>query len=192
MGKDPAAILYALLIEPFSSLAAFSEVLLKMTPLLLIAEGLAIGFRAKMINIGAEGQFILGAIFASAVPVWFPQAEGPWIWPAMLILGAIGGMLWAVVPAFWRARLNASEILVTLMMTLIATQLLSYLLVGPWKDPMGFNFPQTVMFQPDAMLPLLIPDTRLTVAFVLALVLAGVCWLYMQRSFPGYRLLVGG
>lgn len=192
MGKDPAAIFYAMLIEPFVSWASFSEVLLKMTPLLLIAEGLAVGFRAKVINIGAEGQFILGAIFASAIPVWFPQATGGWIWPVMLVLGGVGGALWAAVPAFWRVRLNASEILVTLMMSLIAAQFLNYLLVGPWKDPMGFNFPQSVMFQYDAMVPVLISGTRVNVALILAFVWAAVIWVYMQKSFQGYQLLVGG
>ncbi len=80
MGRDPVAVVYAMLFEPFLSWASFSEVLLKAGPLLLIAQGLAIGFRAKVFNIGAEGQFILGAIFASAIPVWFPQATGQWIW----------------------------------------------------------------------------------------------------------------
>jgi simple sugar transport system permease protein len=192
MGKDPAAVFYAMLVEPFVSWSSFSEVLLKLTPLLLIAEGLAVGFRAKVINIGAEGQFILGAIFAASIPVWFPEATGGWIWALMLLLGGIGGALWATVPAFWRVRLNASEILVTLMMSLIAAQLLNYLLVGPWKDPMGFNFPQSVMFQNDAILPTLIPGTRVNVALILAFVWAGLIYLYMQKSFQGYQLLVGG
>ena len=192
MAKDPVAVFHAMLIEPITSWSSFSEVLLKMTPLLLIAQGLAIGFRAKVINIGAEGQFILGAIFAASIPVWFPDATGYWIWPVMVILGGIGGMLWAVLPAFWRARLNASEILVTLMMSLIAAQLLNYLLVGPWKDPMGFNFPQSAMFQLDATLPLLIPRTRVNVALIIAIVWSFCCWVYMQRSFQGYQLVVGG
>ncbi|MCA0961277.1 ABC transporter permease [Salipiger bermudensis] len=192
MGNDPGAVFYALLLEPFVSWSSFSEVLLKMTPLLLIAQGLAVGFRAKVINIGAEGQFILGAIFASAIPVWFPQATGGWIWPLMLLLGGMGGALWAALPAFWRVRLNASEILVTLMMSLIAAQLLAYLLVGPWKDPMGFNFPQTVMFQWDAMVPTLIPGTRVNVALILALLWSALAYVYMQKSFQGYQLVVGG
>lgn len=192
MGKDAGAVFFALLLEPFLSWSAFSEVLLKMGPLLLIAQGLAIGFRAKVFNIGAEGQFILGAIFASAVPVYFPQATGPWIWPAMLAMGAVGGALWAVVPAFWRVRLNANEILVTLMMSLIAVQVLNYLLLGPWKDPMGFNFPQSVMFQYDAMVPILFEGTRVNVSLVIAFASAVLAWAYMQRSFGGYRFLVSG
>lgn len=192
MGRDPAAVVYAMLLEPFLSWASFSEVLLKAGPLLLIAQGLAIGFRAKVFNIGAEGQFILGAIFASAIPVWFPQATGQWIWPAMLLLGTLGGALWASLTAFWRVRLNANEILVSLMLSIVAVQLLNYLLLGPWKDPNGFNFPQSVMFQYDAMVPILIAGTRVNVSLLLAIALSVAAWIFMQRSFVGYKLQVGG
>ena len=192
LGAPPGAALRALLLEPFASWASLSEVLLKMTPLLLIAQGLAIGFRAKVFNIGSEGQLILGAIFASAIPVWNPVAEGWWVWPAMMGLGMLGGMAWAGIAAFWRARLNANEILVTLMLSLVAAQLLNYLLLGPWKDPAGFNFPQSVMFPWDAMLPVLFEGTRVSVALLFALAATALAWLVMQRSFAGYRLLVGG
>ncbi|MHC2302246.1 ABC-type uncharacterized transport system permease subunit [Rhizobium mongolense] len=192
MGRDPVAVFYAMLLEPFLSWASFSEVMLKTGPLLLIAQGLAIGFRAKVFNIGAEGQFILGAIFASAIPVWFPQATGQWIWPLMLFLGALGGASWASLTAFWRVRLNANEILVSLMLSLVAAQLLNYLLLGPWKDPNGFNFPQSVMFQYDAMVPILISGTRINVSLLLTIVLSMVAWIFMQKSFTGYKLQVGG
>ena len=192
MGRSPVAVVYAMLLEPFISWTSFSEVLLKTGPLLLIAQGLAIGFRAKVFNIGAEGQFILGAIFASAIPVWFPMATGFWIWPLMLLLGAVGGALWAAITAFWRTRLNASEILVSLMLSLVALQLLYYLLLGPWKDPNGFNFPQSVMFQYDAMVPTLIPGTRVNVSLLIALVFSAAAFVFMQKSFMGYRLQVGG
>ncbi|OLP46208.1 ABC transporter permease [Rhizobium oryziradicis] len=192
IGKDPLAVFHAMLVEPFLSWATFSEVLLKTSPLLLIAQGLAIGFRAKVINIGAEGQFIIGAIFASSIPVWFNDIEGGWIWPAMLLLGALGGALWAAITAFWRVRLNASEILVSLMLSLVAEQLLNYLLLGPWKDPDGFNFPQSVMFQADAMIPILFANTRVNLSLLIALALSLLAWLFMQRSFQGYKLQVGG
>lgn len=192
MGRSPTAVVYAMLLEPFISWTSFSEVLLKTGPLLLIAQGLAIGFRAKVFNIGAEGQFILGAIFASAIPVWFPMATGFWIWPLMLVLGAIGGALWASITAFWRTRLNASEILVSLMLSLVALQLLYYLLLGPWKDPNGFNFPQSVMFQYDAMVPTLIPGTRVNVSLLIALTFSAAAFVFMQKSFMGYKLQVGG
>ncbi|WP_275786092.1 ABC transporter permease [Pararhizobium gei] len=192
IGRDPLAVIHAMLLEPFLSFASFSEVLLKAGPLLLIAQGLAIGFRAKVFNIGAEGQFILGAISASAIPVWFPQATGQWIWPAMLLLGAIGGALWASITAFWRVRLNANEILVSLMLSLVAAQLLNYLLLGPWKDPNGFNFPQSVMFQYDAMVPTLISGTRVNVSLLITLALSLAAWIFMQKSFAGYKLQVGG
>ncbi|MBB3660391.1 simple sugar transport system permease protein [Rhizobium sp. BK650] len=192
MGRDPAAVIYAMLIEPFYSWASFSEVLLKTGPLLFIAQGLAIGFRAKVFNIGAEGQFVLGAIFASAIPIWWPNATGPWIWPAMLLLGVIGGAFWASLTAFWRVRLNANEILVSLMLSFVAAQLLNYLLLGPWKDPNGFNFPQSVMFQYDAMVPILIEGTRVNVSLILAVLLSIAAWIFMQKSFIGYKLQVGG
>lgn len=192
IGAKPLVAIHALLVEPFLSWGSFSEVLLKMGPLLLIAQGLAIGFRAKIFNIGAEGQLVLGAIFASAIPVYWPMASGFWIWPSMMVLGALGGLLWAGIAAFWRSRLNANEILVTLMLTLVATQVLNYLLLGPWKDPAGFNFPQSVMFQWDAMLPTLFAGTRVNVSFLFALAATGIAWVYMQRSFQGYQLLVGG
>ncbi|MCZ3376535.1 ABC transporter permease [Rhizobium sp. AG207R] len=192
MGRDPMAVIYAMLIEPFVSWASFSEVLLKTGPLLLIAQGLAIGFRAKVFNIGAEGQFILGAIFASAIPIWMPQATGQWIWPAMLLLGTLGGALWASLTAFWRVRLNANEILVSLMLSFVAAQLLNYLLLGPWKDPGGFNFPQSVMFQYDAMVPILFEGTRVNVSLILAVGLSIAAWIFMQKSFAGYKLQVGG
>jgi len=192
MGKDPVAVFHAMILEPFISFPSFSEVLLKTGPLLLIAEGLAIGYRAKVFNIGAEGQFIIGAIFASALPVWYPMATGQWIWPTMLLAGAIGGALWAGITAFWRVRLRANEILVSLMLSLVAAQVLNYLLLGPWKDPNGFNFPQSVMFQYDAMVPLIIPGTRVNASLLIAVALALMAYVFMQKSFMGYKLEVGG
>ncbi len=192
LGKPAGQALYSLLLEPFLTWYAFSEVLLKMTPLLLIAQGLAIGFRANVFNIGAEGQLIIGAIAASALPVWFPEGDSIFMLPAMIVLGALGGMVWAGLAAGLRSRFNANEILVTLMLTLIATQVLNYLLLGPWKDPHGFNFPQSVMFPDAALLPVLLPGTRVNISLVGALIFSALAYILMRHRFSGFQLLVGG
>jgi ABC-type uncharacterized transport system permease subunit len=192
LGKPAGLALYYLLLEPFLSWYNITEVLLKAAPLMLIAQGLAIGFRANVFNIGAEGQLIIGAVCASALPVYFPQGTSGWMLPAMLVLGALGGMVWASVAAGLRTRFNANEILVTLMLTLIATQVLNYLLLGPWKDPGGFNFPQSVMFPDAAMLPTLIPGTRVNISLLFALLASALAFVLVRHSFAGYQLQVAG
>jgi simple sugar transport system permease protein len=192
LGKPAGQALYSLLLEPFDGWYNISEVLLKMGPLMLIAQGLAIGFRANVFNIGAEGQLIIGAVCASALPVYFPDGTSPFMLPAMIVLGALGGALWAGLAAGLRTRFNANEILVTLMLTLIATQVLNYLLLGPWKDPHGFNFPQSVMFPDVALLPILLPGTRVNISVLAALIVSGLAYVLMRHRFSGYQLLVGG
>ncbi|MEM1129013.1 MAG: ABC transporter permease [Pseudomonadota bacterium] len=184
--------LYALLLKPFLSWYSFSEVLLKMVPLLLIAQGLAIGFRANVFNIGAEGQFIIGAICASAFPVFYPDGNFPLMLPAMILSGAIGGMLYSAIAAVLRTRYGASEILVTLMLSLIAVQVLNYLLLGPWKDPMGFNFPQSVMFPQNALLPPLFEGTRTNVSLIFAILASALAYILVQHHFRGYQLRTAG
>ncbi len=192
LGKPAGTALYALLIKPFSSWYSFSEVLLKTAPLMLIAQGLAIGFRANVFNIGAEGQFIIGAVCASALPVWYPDGDIMFMLPMMIIAGALGGMLYACIAAGIRTRFGASEILVTLMLSLIAVQILNYLLLGPWKDPRGFNFPQTVMFPDNAILPILFEGTRTNISLIFALVASLLAYLMMQHHFRGFQLRTAG
>ncbi|MFQ3184366.1 MAG: ABC-type uncharacterized transport system permease subunit [Octadecabacter sp.] len=192
LGKPAGTALYALLLKPFLSWYSFSEVLLKMAPLLLIAQGLAIGFRANVFNIGAEGQFIVGAVCASALPVYYPDGAFPLMLPAMIIAGAVGGMVYAMIAAGLRTRFGTSEILVTLMLSLIAVQILNYLLLGPWKDPRGFNFPQSVMFPDNALLPLLFEGTRTNISLLFALVASVLAHFLMQNHFCGYQLRTSG
>ncbi len=139
LGYDPLATLQAFFITPLNSLNGLSEWLLKASPLILIACGLAVGFRANVWNIGAEGQLIIGAIAACGVGLFYPNPDSWLLLPLMFFAGAIAGMAWAAIPAFLRARMNTNEILVTLMLTYIATLLLSWLVHGPWRDPAGFN-----------------------------------------------------
>ena len=143
MGKDPLAVFHAILLEPFLSWYSFSEVLLKAGPLLLIAQGLAIGFRAKVFNIGAEGQFLLGAIFASCNPgLVSPGDQASGFGQACSLLGAIGGAMWASITALLaRAGSMPTRSLSRSCCRLVAAQLLNYLLLGPWKDPNGLQLP---------------------------------------------------
>ncbi len=191
-GKSLLTTFFSFFIEPFESTYAISEVFLKFGPLLFIAQALAIGFRAKVWNIGAEGQMIMGAILASSVPVYFTDSDSVFLLPAMILLGAFGGLVWAAIPAFLRTRYNANEILVTLMLTSVALQILYYLLLGPWKDPMGFNFPQTVMFQDAALFPPIIFGFRLNYSLIIPIIFTIFVWIYMEKHFGGFKLTVGG
>ena len=196
LGKDPSRGLAVFFVEPLSSVRAFSEVLLKATPLILCALGLAVCYRSNVWNIGAEGQFLLGAIAGGGVALWLTVngATGPrgLYSPLVLIAGVLGGMLCAGITALLRDRFNASEILVSLMLVYVAAQLLNFLVFNSWKDPQGFNFPQTKTFLQSTWLPTLLPRSRLHWGFVVALVLVAVFWAFLFKSWRGYQLQVGG
>lgn len=191
LGKSPATAFHVFFVEPVASLYGIGELLLKATPLMLCALGLAIGFRANVWNIGAEGQFILGALSGGAVAL-FASELGMFTLPLMLIAGVLGGMAWAAIAALLRTRFHTSEILVTLMLVYIAQLLLSYFVHGPWRDPAGFNFPQSEAFEEHELLPILIEGTRVNAALLFALALAAAAWFFVSRTFAGYRMRVAG
>jgi simple sugar transport system permease protein len=196
LGKDPVKGLTMFFVEPLSSLRQFSEVLLKATPLIVIALGLAVCYRSNVWNIGAEGQYLLGALGGGGVALYLtthgivlPKAVAV---PLVLVGGVLGGMAWASIVALLRDKFNASEILCSLMLVYVAQQLVNNLVFGPWKDPAGFNFPQTKNFDPSTWLPNLLPGTRLHIGMAIALVAVGLMWVFMFRMFRGYQLQVGG
>jgi len=196
LGKDPVRGLAVFFFEPLNGQRAISEVLLKATPLITIALGLAVCYRANVWNIGAEGQYLLGAVAGGGMALWL-TANGivlPKLLsvPLVLLCGVLGGMLWAGIVALLRDRFNASEILVSLMLVYVAQQVVNYLVFGPWKDPGGFNFPQTRTFDASTALPPLIERTRLHIGFLVALAAAALTWLFMFRSYRGFALQVGG
>ncbi len=192
LGKDPLAGLQMFFVEPLKSGYALSELSLKATPLILIALGLSVCFRANLWNIGAEGQFILGAIFAGGVAMRATPETGHWIVVLVLLAGMLGGMLWAAIVALLRDRFNASEILVSLMLVYVAEMLLSYLVYGPWKDPAGYNFPQTITFLDATRVPKLVQGFRLNVGVFIALVAVVGFTIFLFRTFAGFQLQVGG
>jgi simple sugar transport system permease protein len=192
MGKNPWQALYVFFIEPVDTLYDVGELLLKASPIMLCAVGLAVGYRANVWNIGAEGQLVMGAIFGGGVALALHETSSPLVLVAMLVAGMAGGMLWSAIPAFLRTRFNANEILVSLMLVYVASLILSLLVHDAWRDPEGFNFPQSKMFADSALLPNLVAETRLNVGLLLALAAVALGWLFMRRSLAGYRMRVAG
>ncbi len=192
LGKDPVRGLQVFFVEPVKSWYAVGELMVKATPLLLIGLGLAVCFRSNVWNIGAEGQFVIGAVFAGGVALMADKITGSWIVWAVLAAGVMGGLLWAGVAALLRHRFNAHDVLVRLMLVHVAVQVLNYLVYGPWKDLMGFNFPQTQTFEKAAQVPRLFTGSRLNIGLVLALVGVAGVWLYLARTYSGFAQQVGG
>jgi general nucleoside transport system permease protein len=192
LGKDPVRGLQVFFWDPIKTPYALSELMVKATPLLIIALGLAVCFRSNVWNIGAEGQFVIGAVTASAVALMADSQTGSWIIAAVLVAGVAGGMFWAAITAWLRDRFNANEILVSLMLVYVAIQLLNFLVYGPWKDPQGYNFPQTKTFEAVTQMPRLMDGSRITIGLILALVGAGAVWVFLFRTYAGYAQIVGG
>lgn len=192
LGKDPVRGLQVFFWEPVKNTYAISELLVKATPLLIIALGLAVCFRSNVWNIGAEGQYIIGAVFAGGVALLADKNTGLWIVPAVILAGMVGGMLWAGITALLRDRFNANEILVSLMLVYVAVQVLNYLVYGPWKDPGGYNFPQTRTFERVAQMPRLMDGSRVNIGLVFALLGVAGVWLFLFRTVSGYAQTVGG
>jgi len=192
LDKDPVRGLQVFFVEPLKSGYALSELAVKAVPLCLIALGLAVCFRSNVWNIGAEGQYIIGAIAASGVAMMADKDTGRWIVVAVLAAGVLGGMLWAGIVALLRDKANASEILVSLMLVYVADMVLSYLVYGPWKDPAGYNFPQTISFLSSTQVPRLFSGLRVNIGLVIALLSVLAFWLFLFRIYAGFQLQVGG
>ncbi|MEZ7828758.1 MAG: ABC transporter permease [Brachymonas denitrificans] len=192
LGKDPVQGLNVFFVEPLKNAYAIGELMVKATPLLIIALGLAVCFRSNVWNIGAEGQFILGAVTAGGVALMADAQTGRWIVLAVLAAGVLGGMAWAGIVALLRDRFHANEILVSLMLVYVAEQVLGYLVYGPWKDPMGYNFPQTRMFEAVTAIPLLMEGSRVSAGLLIALLGAGLLWIFLFRTISGFAQQVGG
>ena len=192
LGKDPVKGLQVFFYEPIKSAYAWSELSVKATPLILIALGLAVCFRSNVWNIGAEGQFVVGALAAGWVAMQAGPDTGRWIVVAVLVAGMLGGMVWSGIVALLRDRFNANEILVSLMLVYVADMLLSWLVYGPWKDPNGYNFPQTITFDAVTKIPRLFDGLRANAGSLIALAAVGLLWVFMFRTYRGFAMQVGG
>ena len=192
LGKDPVRGLQIFFWEPLKSGYALGELVVKATPLLLIALGLAVCYRSNVWNIGAEGQYLLGAIAASGVALMAEKGGSSWIVLPILLAGILGGMFWAGIAAFLKDRFNTNEILVSLMLVYVAVQVLGYMVYGPWKDPNGYNFPQTKNFEAITRIPRLFTGSRMSIGVLFALAGVGGLWVFLFRTRAGFAQQVGG
>src|SRR5712672_2139813 len=174
LGKNPIAALGVYFIDPLTDGYSLQEIAVKATPLVMIAVGLSLCYLANAWNIGAEGQFLIGAVAGSWIAVKTQGTDaGAWVLPAMLVAGAVGGALYALISAICKVKFGASEILTSLMLVYVADLFLDYLVRGPWRDPAGFNFPTTAEFDPVATVPVLIEGGRLHLGAIIALLVVG-------------------
>ena len=194
IGKSPIEALYVYFIEPLTDDFTLQEIVVKATPLVMIAVGLSLCYIANIWNIGAEGQFIVGAVCGSWLAVRTNGTDvGPWVLPAMLILGAIGGAVYGLIPAICRVYFGASEILTSLMLVYVANLGMDYMVRGPWRDPEGLNFPTTAAFDPVASVPTLIEGTgRLHGGSIIALIVVMLATVLLGRTLMGFQIRVVG
>lgn len=192
LGQNPLKAFHAFFIEPINDGYGIGELLIKASPLALIALGLSVGFRANVWNIGAEGQLVMGAIAAGGVALWLYDSEPLLVLPLMFIAGAVGGMLWASIPALLRTRFNTNEILVSLMLVYVAELLLSWLIHGPWRDPDGFGFPQSQLFSDAALLPILFDGTRTHAGILITLLILVISYIFVRWSVIAFQMRVAG
>ncbi|MDT8343394.1 MAG: ABC transporter permease, partial [Thermohalobaculum sp.] len=190
--RDPAEALWVYFVSPFADGYSRAELVVKAVPLALIGAGLAVSFRANVWNIGAAGQYVAGAMAAGLVALGAPEATGAAWFLVYLAAGAAGGLAWAAVPALLRTRFNANEILVSLMLTYVAALMLDWAVRGPWRDPLGFGFPQSRDFTATFQMPVILAGTRLHAGVIVAVAVAVVLALMMGRTMRGFELRVIG
>lgn len=191
-GKPPFAALYTYFVEPLTDPWMREQILVKATPLVLIATGLAVCFRSGNWNIGAEGQYLIGGMFGAALPVLFPDWSNPVLLLLVLLMGMLGGALWGLIPGLLKARFNTNEILTSLMLVYVAQQLVDWLVRGPWRDPQGFGFPGTKTFDASAILPKIFATGDAHWGAVLAIIVAIVVWVMLARTLKGFEIEVIG
>jgi len=192
LGKDPVKGLQVFFWEPVRTAYALGELVVKATPLLLIALGLALCFRSNVWNIGAEGQYVMGAVFAAGVALLADKTSSGWFFIPVLLAGVVGGMCWAAITAWLRDRFHANEILVSLMLVYVAIMVLGFLVYGPWKDPLGYNFPQSKTFEAATQVPRMFKGSRVNIGVLLALAGVAAMWVFLFRTRAGWAQQIGG
>ncbi len=195
-GADPVAGYRALLQGAFGSSYALGSTAVKAAPLLLVAVGICIAFRANMFNIGGEGQIAMGGLASAAVALAVPGLPSVVLIPLVLLAGAVGGGFWGAIPGAFKAYFNVNEILSTIMLNLVAVQLMNYLLAGPMVDQSAFStgglIPETRLLSPSSWLPILVPGTQLHLGVVIAVLDESLKKKLLWRTTFGFRIRAVG
>jgi len=195
LGANPIDGLVAIIEGAFGTRERLATTAVRATPLLLVGTGITVAFRAKVINIGGEGQIVIGALLATAIALAIPDTPKPILLPIVLIAGIVGGAFWGSIAGVLKAYASVNEILSTIILNLVAVQVMNYLLRGPLIDPTeleGSRIPQTQRLTDNAALPTLVPNTRLHLGVLIAVLAAVVIYIVLWRSPLGFRLRAVG
>ncbi|MCX5971532.1 MAG: ABC transporter permease [Coprothermobacterota bacterium] len=190
-GSNPWEAYREMFVGAFGSGYALSETLVKTIPLILCSLGVGIAFRATLWNIGAEGQLYMGAFAAGGIALAFPQGQGWWLIPLMVLASLVGGALWGLIPGLLKAKLNVNEIITSLLLNYVAILWFQYWIYGPWKDPLGYGFPYTAPFGEGAWLPTL-AGTRIHLGLAFAVLAAVFLFFLLKSTRVGYEIRIIG
>lgn len=195
LGANPIDGLVAMIDGAFGTRERLAATAVRATPLLLVGAGITVAFRCRVINIGGEGQIVIGALLATSIAIAIPDTPRIVLLPIVLIAGMVGGGLWGAIPGALKAYASVNEILSTIMLNLVAIQIMNFLLRGPLIDPReldGSRIPQTERLTDNAVLPTLVPGTRLHLGVVIAVLAAVVVYIVLWRTPLGFRLRAVG
>ena len=190
LGREPIHALHVYFIEPLTQTWSLQELVVKAAPLIMIAIGLSLCYLSNNWNIGAEGQYVFGATVGGGVALAFQGSGSPVALPLVLLAGAAGGAFLAAIPAILKVRFNTNEILTSLMLVYVAELILDFLVRGPWRDPAGFNFPQTVTF--DTVVPVLIEGSRIHLGSLFAILAVIGATLLLGFTLKGFEIRLLG
>lgn len=195
-GSNPFTAYGVMMSGPFSSTFGFTETLVRTTPLLLVGLGIIISFRSGILNIGGEGQMLMGAVASAAVALAWPDMPGVILMPLVLLAGATAGGIWGGLAGWLKARLAVNEILSTVMLNQIAAQLYLFIirifLIDPQEVAYGTGVPQTALLTSSVWFDRLMAGTRLHTGFFLAIILAILVYIFLWRTSAGYRMRAVG
>jgi simple sugar transport system permease protein len=190
-GKNPGAVYTKMVGGAFGTEFGLTETLVKATPLLLCGLGVSMAYRIQVWNIGAEGQFVAGALAATAVTIYFPGLPAWAALPLMLVLGMAAGAVWGLLTALPKVWFHVNELIISLMLNYVALQFLDFFVYGPWRDPAGKNFPGTPIFTAAESLPTL-GVSRLHLGLVFGLLAVALVAVFVQKTRWGYELRLLG